>query len=214
MVVKRPYDESEIEQKVAQYPVRWNGRPWGRRNDPAGFRDDCAFLKINMSDIEEFNHLLPCSNPHYFEFLKASDEILCDPVSTNRRESLEGLLNINRLVVYKQGAVTDLTMGFFEQILDKPPEGWYTGGKNHDEEEEQDPNEWLGRVRWLSEESPFSAPGDSGSLVWARERGITIPLGIHLGCLRSMPGCSIFMSIETYCYEAEKEGWELVFTRR
>ncbi|MCJ1462158.1 hypothetical protein MMC07_000758 [Pseudocyphellaria aurata] len=214
MVVKKPYNGSDIKLDVANCSVRVHGRPRERREKSAGFQDDCAFLKIDKSDLAEFDHLLPCSNAHYFEFLNTSDENLSDPVSTSRKESLDALLSINRIVVWKHGAVSSLTMGYFERILDESPEGWYDGGKEHDESVEKDRDEWLGCVRWISDDSPFAVPGDSGSLVFARERGITIPLGIHVGSPPSMPGYSIFISIETYCFEAEKEGWELVFPRR
>ena len=69
---------------------------------------------------------------------------------------------------------------------------------------DKDDLEWIGVVQWADD--PFSAPGDSGSLVFALEEGITVPLGIHVGAPESMPRHSIFISIETYCYEAEKEG--------
>lgn len=45
------------------------------------------------------------------------------------------------------------------------------------------------------------------------EEGITVPLGIHVGSPESMPGCSLFISIATFCYHGEKEGWELCFTQ-
>jgi len=55
---------------------------------------------------------------------------------------------------------------------------------------------------------PFADSGDSGSLVLAREGGIHIPLGIHVGSPESMPRTSIFISLETFCLEAEVEGLE------
>jgi hypothetical protein len=79
-------------------------------------------------------------------------------------------------------------------------------------EDMQDRDEWVGIVKWA--DVPFSAPGDSGSLVFAIEEGVTIPLGIHVGAPTSIPQHSVFISIETFCYEAENEGWELHFTER
>jgi hypothetical protein len=55
---------------------------------------------------------------------------------------------------------------------------------------------------------PFANSGDSGSLVFAREDGILIPLGIHVGSPASIPHTSIFVSLETFCLEAEAEGLE------
>lgn len=213
MVVKRSPDDSEIELKIAKNSVRVNGRPLGRRDEPVDFRDECAFLKISSRDLQHFNHPIPCLNTHVYEFLPASIEDPADPVTTSRRLSFNLLLNNNRLVVFKQGASTDLTMGFFEKILDRPPSGWHVPREIR-EVDNKDDNEWLGCVRWISEEFPFTHPGDSGSLVFAKEGGITVPLGIHIGSPDSMPCCSVFVSIETYCFEAEKEGWELTFTER
>ena len=55
---------------------------------------------------------------------------------------------------------------------------------------------------------PFANPGDSESLVFTRKDGIFIPLGIHVGSPSSMPNTSIFISLDTFCLEAEAEGLE------
>lgn len=68
-------------------------------------------------------------------------------------------------------------------------------------------NGW-GVVSWTG--LPFSSPGDSGSLVFAIEDGIHIPLEIHVGAHENQK-CSYFISIETFCYVAEAEGWEVRF---
>ena len=96
-------------------------------------------------------------------------------------------------------------MGRFEHITDKPAHGWYEpeGGQWNLEKGEVDVNEWIGAVQWM--DVPFSTSGDSGSLVFAREDGIYIPLGIHLGA-REARRQSYFLSLETFCYEAENEG--------
>jgi hypothetical protein len=73
-------------------------------------------------------------------------------------------------------------------------------------------DEWMGYVRWTSPESPFSSPCDSGSLVYALEGNVTIPLGIHVGCPSSEPHHSVFICLETFCFEGDKEGWELQFS--
>jgi hypothetical protein len=64
--------------------------------------------------------------------------------------------------------------------------------------------EWRGVIEWRS--VPFAAPGDSGSFVFAREDGIHIPLGIHVGSPESMPNTGVFISLDTFCLEAEEEG--------
>lgn len=58
---------------------------------------------------------------------------------------------------------------------------------------------WFGRVEWSSVD--FATGGDSGSMVFAAEPGVTIPLGIHLGS-RGEKEVSYFMSLETFCWEA------------
>jgi len=119
---------------------------------------------------------------------------MADPLYTQRRTSIKRLLKLAPIIVHKFGASTDLTTGRFVEILNKPPNGWYGPEENEGsdlEDVEQDDNEWLGVVEWVG--IPFTAPGDSGSLVFARQDGIHIPLGIHVGS----PGnthTSIFIS--------------------
>ncbi|KAL9127478.1 MAG: hypothetical protein Q9217_003660 [Psora testacea] len=76
----------------------------------------------------------------------------------------------------------------------------------------QDPYEWMGLVRWG--DVPFSAAGDSGSLVFAEVDNVTVPLGILVGAPTRYPNLSAFISLETFVLEAEKEGWDLRFVRR
>lgn len=52
----------------------------------------------------------------------------------------------------------------------------------YDEVESEDSGEvremeghWLGKIMWESKETPVSAPGDSGALVYAMEKGTVIP---------------------------------------
>jgi hypothetical protein len=40
---------------------------------------------------------------------------------------------------------------------------------------------WVGKVMPMDAQRPFGAPGDSGTVVYAVEWGIVVPLGIHLG---------------------------------
>lgn len=67
---------------------------------------------------------------------------------------------------------------------------------------------WLGKIMWESEENPFSAPGDSGALVYAQENGTVIPLGIHLGSPSLWPFHSSCLSIETFCADGKKAGYD------
>lgn len=216
ILVKESPHNTMVELKVATNSVRVDGRPRGRRYKPAGFRDDCAFLKIDSGDIGLFNHKINCLNCHFYRLLGTSVDPPGDPVFSSRRDFLRKRLYQKHIVVFKQGANSDLTMGLFVGMTDDAPEGWYTADDSDTDEDEdeieQDQDEWLGIVRWISDDQSFTGPGDSGSLVFAKEGGITIPLGIHIGAPTSMPNHSIFISIETYCYEAESEGWELVFT--
>lgn len=85
----------------------------------------------------------------------------------------------------------------------------------YDELESEDSGEirdmgdcWLGRIMWDSKETPFSAPGDSGALVYALEKGTIIPVGIHIGSPSSWPFHSSCLSIETFCADGKKAGYE------
>lgn len=234
MVLRRNIDESVVDLKIAKYSMRYSGRPLGRLNERIGFQDDCAFLTINQQDLTKFEHYIPCVDPHFYTPQTVGETDAGDPISQSRRFHIEKQVGTEGLVVYKQGSSTDLTMGLLVKIEDVPPKGWYVvdddSDKNEeskymvferdsddndvgDEQEDKDSNEWLGIVRWY-DDFPFTGPGDSGSLVFAKEGNVTVPLGIHVGCPASVPNHSVFISIETFCFEAEKEGWELRFTER
>lgn len=92
--------------------------------------------------------------------------------------------------------------------------------KSHDEDCKYDDSEseesskagemgfdWLGKIMWESKENPFSAPGDSGALVYALEKGVVIPLGVHLGSPSSWPFYSVCLSIESFSADGEKAGY-------
>jgi hypothetical protein len=104
---------------------------------------------------------------------------MTDPISLSRRDSIQQLLSVSPIIVYKVGVMMDLTMGRFVTITDNPPKGWYKPEEDVEEDVEGEEDEWLGVVEWM--DVPFADSGDSGSLVFAREDGIVIPLGIHVG---------------------------------
>ena len=150
-------------------------------------------------------------NVHYFseEDRTPSALEMTDPQVLSRRPALQSQLDITPIIVCKAGVETDLTMGRFARMSDVPPKGWYKpeGDEEKDEEGlEKEEDEWLGVVEWM--DVPFAHSGDSGSLVFAREEGILIPLGIHVGSPESMLRKSIFVSLETFCLAAEAEGLE------
>jgi len=135
---------------------------------------------------------------------------MTDPLHLQRRDSISKLLAIGPIIVYKVGATSNLPMGRFVEILGDLPEGWYEpeGEELNLVGAEKDDGEWLGLVEWM--DAPFAAGGDSGSLVFAREDGIHILLEIHVGSSKRTQ-TSIFVSLETFCFEAESEGLELRF---
>jgi hypothetical protein len=191
---------------------RFDSRPLFRLNEAPSFLDDIGILFVDNNDLKYFSRRIANLNVHYFdpEGRTSSASEMADPVSMPRRDALQKMLEVSPIIVYKVGVMTDLTMGRFVRIRDVPPAGWYEpeDGEEVEEVEEMDKEEeeWLGVVQWM--DVPFAAPGDSGSLVFAREDGIIIPLGIHVGSPTSMPNTSIFISLETFCFEAEAEGLE------
>ena len=63
-------------------------------------------------------------------------------------------------------------------------------------------------AREMGRHSVFEVRG-FGSLVFALESCVTIPLGIHVGAPEAIPNHSVSICLEAFCYEAEQEGWEL-----
>jgi hypothetical protein len=210
--------------KIAAPFRRFDNRPLYRRKEAPSFLDEVGILFVGNDDVKFFSRRIANLNVHYFasEGRIASVFEMTDPLFLSRRFTLRELLEVSPIIVYKVGVMTDLTMGRFVAIKDKPPKGWYKledeeevekskdeeeVEKSKDEEEvEKEEDEWLGVVEWM--DVPFAASGDSGSLVFAREEGIVIPLGIHVGSPESMPKTSMFVSLETLYFGAEADGLE------
>ena len=90
--------------------------------------------------------------------------------------------------------------------------------KSSEDDEERVAGIWYGKVQWMDNHTEFGAPGDSGSLVYAIESGVYVPLGIYLGTPEAwraqdaqQTSCSCFISLETFAYGGLQEGLELVF---
>ncbi|OCK84436.1 hypothetical protein K432DRAFT_460983 [Lepidopterella palustris CBS 459.81] len=128
---------------------------------------------------------------------------MANPVSLRRRYTIQKLLDVSPIIVYKVGVMTGLTMGRFVAIMDIPPHGWYTPEGEEMKEVDKEVDEWLGLIEWMG--VLFAVGGNSGSLVFTRDDGIVIPLGIHVGSPTSMPNTSIFISSETFCLGSETE---------
>ena len=170
--------------RVAPMFRRFHDRPLHRRNENYSFQDDIGILFVAENNLEHFSRRIANLNLHYFnsEHHELSLSEVTDPVCMSRRGSIQDLLSLGPIIVYKTGALTDLTMGRFVEILDHAPMGWYKPEEDEGlnlKEAETDANEWLGLVEWM--DVPFAASGDSGSLVFARQDGIHIPLGIYIG---------------------------------
>ena len=212
LFVKNRKLDTLIPLRVAPMFRRFNDRPLHHQNRNRSFQDDVGILFIEENDLEHFSRRIANLNVHHLDpdCHKLSLSQMTNPVHVSRRNSLETLLLPGSIIVHKTGASTDLTMGRFVKILDYPPMGWYEPEEDDGsdlEEAEKDEDEWLGLVEWI-DNVPFATSGDSGSLVFAREDGVHVPLGIHVG---SKESTSIFVSLETFCYEAESEGLELRF---
>ena len=197
--------------RVAPMSRRFNDRPLHRQNEYPSFQDDVGILFVEENDLKHFSRRTANLNLHHLnpELHKLSLSQMTNPVYMSRRNSIQALLMVGPIIVHKTGASTDLTMGRFVEIHDHAPMGWYEQEEDEEldlGEAEKDADEWLGLVEWM--DVPFSASGDSGSLVFARQDGIHIPLGIHVG---SQGDTSLFISLETFCFEAESEGLELRF---
>lgn len=213
LLVKNRKLDTFIPLRVAPMFRRFNSRPLHRQNEYPSFRDDVGILFIEENDLKHFSRCIANLNLHHIdpELHELSLSQMTNPVYMSRRDYIQVQLMFGPIIVHKTGASTDLTMGRFVKILDHAPMGWYEPEEDewlNQEKAEMDADEWLGVVEWMG--VPFSAPGDSGSLVFTRQDGIHIPLGIHVGSPENT-NTSIFISLETFCFEAESEGLELHF---
>lgn len=155
---------------------------------------------MDSNDIQHFNHSITNLDPHHFSSENLLPSETLDPLSARSRD-IRKLAKRPGLDVYKRGAATDVTLGYLVKITQEPPKGWYEREETESgteewrdevstDDEELDDEEWIGFVKWTN--IPFTAPGDSGSLMFALESGVTVPLGIHYGDPESIPNHSIF----------------------
>ena len=70
---------------------------------------------------------------------------------------------------------------------------------------------WIGVVEWCAGQA-FSAPGDSGALVYTIKQGETVPLGIHLGVSGELSGASIFLCLDSFTIEGKLQELDFAFT--
>ncbi|PKX96116.1 uncharacterized protein P174DRAFT_440707 [Aspergillus novofumigatus IBT 16806] len=191
--------------RVATTSVRTSGRPQHSIDEEPSFRDDCAFLLVKEEDLHAFQRVLWNLNPFCVKRRLRGGVDILDPLSISRYADLKKRIRTNRVIVCKYGSSTDLTVGCLVELTRRPPLGWYGDEDDNDLQMDMDVNEWMGLVKWIG--LPFSAPGDSGSLVFTMVDGIMAPLGIHVGAPENT-NSSYFISIETFCFAAEAEGWE------
>ncbi|KAI9931263.1 hypothetical protein MW887_010925 [Aspergillus wentii] len=217
----------QINLEVSPTSKRMNGKRVGYDGKSPAFTDDTAFLIIKPDDLLRFQHCYFNINLHYFQTTVVPVSHILDPVAQQRWTPLAMKIHLSAIVVFKKGSQSDLTMGHLVGVTREPPRGWYqsqtesigfqslrhptlTGNSDGSDSEgpyDQDNSEpygWFGVVKWS--DVRFATAGDSGSLVFAFESGTFVPLGIHIGSPESAPGHSYFLSLETFCYEGEKEG--------
>lgn len=72
---------------VTNYSLRFNNRPIGRKDEPIGFQDECAFLKISPQETIKFNYIIPSLNPHHFNSKPPRANEIGDLLSVSRRTS-------------------------------------------------------------------------------------------------------------------------------
>ncbi|PMD31870.1 hypothetical protein L207DRAFT_572614 [Hyaloscypha variabilis F] len=220
MFIISPCNGAILKLEVPKSYQRCNGRPARRTKagEPCTYEDECGFLKIDDKELEQFHYAIPNWSCHYFNPTRFRADHALDPLIHPRwvyirAKILEKGQRGEKLVVYKHGAATGDTQGYLVKIRSCPPTGWF--GLDNEKQQEwlkyKDDEVCLGIVQWMDADTPFTGAGDSGSLVYAQEDKKLIPLGIHLGAPESMQGHSVFLSIDTFCYEAEREGWELTF---
>lgn len=118
------------------------------------FTQDCGFLEIPPAYLQQSEIEISNINPHYYNETKPLN--IEDPLSSSRRESFERIRNVGKVIVYKVGASTDLTVGYFIAIKDRPPPGMY--GRDLDSHEE---SLWWDSV--LNSCSDSEDSGESGS---------------------------------------------------
>lgn len=221
LAVQHPTNASSyIQFEVPHFSKRLQGRRAAHGEDIPPFFDDLGFLVISPNDIKYFAHSYYNINTHFLDQYAGPQQILLDPLARDRYYKLKKVLRRSSVIVFKKGSQTDQTMGHLVDVTKEPPEGWYewaAAPKGSDKSFEEprldlssscssveETSGWFGVVQWST--VPFAAPGDSGSHVFAVESGILVPLGVHVGSPESIPNHSVFISLEAFCLEGERQG--------
>ena len=126
LLVKNRQLDSFTSLKVAPTFRRFDNRPLCRQKEAPSFLDDVGMF-VDNDDVKFFSRHIANLNVHYFaeEGRTVSVPKMTDPLSSSRRDTIEKLLEVGPIIVYKVGIMTDLTMGRFVKILDEPTKGWY-----------------------------------------------------------------------------------------
>lgn len=211
---------SYVELKVPHISKRLQGQRAAYDKNTPPFFDDLGFLVITPNDVKYFACQYLNVNVHFFDQRSGPEAILLDPLARSRYSILKKILRHSSIIVFKKGSASDQTMGHLVDVTREPPEGWYEWEIVDMESDvcfespqsdiassfssTDDIFGWFGVVKWST--VPFAAPGDSGSMVFAVESGVRVPLGIHVGSPESMPDHSVFICLEAFCLEGEKQG--------
>jgi hypothetical protein len=220
-VLKHSTDET----KVVAFHV-------SNRTPRVGFHPEVGILRVPREQAELVYSIIPRTNIYYYHDTNVHSMRTTFEMSYQmaRAHKLVEIMAMGKAIhVFKNGITTGTTMGRLTRILWHYPPSWPSAHPQplrltdaqpspvliFDETEfvltdlAQQTHQWLGLVQWTSPDNAFSAPGDSGSLVYSREKNQTVPLGILLGAPYDYPGHSIFLSLETYVIEGIHSGLEL-----
>jgi hypothetical protein len=196
-------------------------------NNDRWAKEAAGLLKLRHVDRTKVDYSMP--SVHVYDFASGEPKNFDLEHGQNRGLYFLDQLKGGALKVYKEGATTGRTVGTLREIIRHMPKAFYVMDGLHvtqtpkedlkmdalgitlKELKSRHAHRWVGVVEWVHPTIPFSAPGDSGSLVYAMKNTAVVPLGIHIGRPNGRPGCSLFLALESFLLEGELHGLNLYF---
>ena len=206
MVTTLPNQE-QVSLCVPPQFCRTNNRPACRQEQTQSWLDEVTILEVAGRDYHKFDCGIAGCNLYA---LHAQDATEDDKTNLLRHERTDVLMNtlsvVGTFTVYMRGNTSGITTGQLSRVRHR------TSMELPNDEDHLAPDQltsqWVGEVTW--EGTPFAAPGDSGSLVWAVVNDEICPLGLLLGRVVAQP-LAFFASVDGLARGAAKFGVRLEF---
>lgn len=186
LVIRIEADDSLHDTKIVQQFERFLGIPRFR----IGQQDETSEVSLNQACLLEapeiplkcvFPNLNCCRYNDRDGLENDTDELLRFPLLMNLSALRRAVKKNGGIDVYKVGGVTGTTVGTLFTVGQPSPHSDLVVKL---------------KIHWKAPDKPFAISGDSGSLVFARDGDVIVPLGLHCGTEDTV---SYSLSLQSLC---------------